>query len=145
MFTQINIVPRWVIFLLDLIICTCSLIFAYSLKHNLDLTAIDLPELARNLLIIGAINIGVFLHIKTYTGIIRYTSAQDSFRILISVIISNGTFFVLNLIAITFFQYPLISFAILITNGLTSFLLLMTYRVLIKYFFIYVKIGRAHV
>jgi FlaA1/EpsC-like NDP-sugar epimerase len=139
LFTQINIVPRWVIFLLDLTICTCSLIFAYSLKHNLDLTAIELPELARNLLIIGAINIGVFLHIKTFTGIIRYTSAQDSFRILISVIISNGTFFVLNLITITFFQYPLISFAILITNGLTSFLLLMTYRVLIKYFFIYVK------
>lgn len=139
MFTQINIVPRWVIFLLDLTICTCSLIFAYSLKHNLDLTAIELPELARNLLIIGVVNIAVFFHIKTYTGIIRYTSAQDSFRILISVIIGNGTFFVLNLIAITFFQYPLISFAILITNGLTSFLLLMTYRVLIKYFFLYVK------
>jgi FlaA1/EpsC-like NDP-sugar epimerase len=139
LFTQINIVPRWVIFLLDLTICTCSLIFAYSLKHNLDLTAIELPELARNLLIIGTINIAVFFHIKTFTGIIRYTSAQDSFRILISVIIGNGTFFVLNLIAITFFQYPLISFAILITNGLTSFLLLMTYRVLIKYFFIYVK------
>jgi len=139
LFTQINIVPRWVIFLLDLTICTCSLIFAYSLKHNLDLTAIELPELARNLLIIGTINIAVFFHIKTFTGIIRYTSAQDSFRILISVVIGNGTFFVLNLIAITFFQYPLISFAILITNGLTSFLLLMTYRVLIKYFFIYVK------
>lgn len=139
MFTQINIVPRWVIFLLDLTICTCSLIFAYSLKHNLDLTAIELPELARNLLIIGTINIAVFLHIRTFTGIIRYTSAQDSFRILIAVVIGNGTFFVLNLIAITFFQYPLISFAILITNGLTSFLLLMTYRVLIKYFFIYVK------
>lgn len=139
MFTQINIVPRWVIFLLDLTICTCSLIFAYSLKHNLDLTAIELPELARNLLIIGTINIAVFFHIKTFTGIVRYTSAQDSFRILISVIICNGTFFVLNLISITFFQYPLISFTILITNGLASFLLLMTYRVLIKYFFIYVK------
>ena len=139
MFTQINIVPRWVIFLLDLTICTCSLIFAYSLKHNLDLTAIELPELVRNLLIIGTINIAVFFHIKTFTGIIRYTSAQDSFRILLSVIIGNGTFFVLNLISITFFQYPLVSFTILITNGLASFLLLMTYRVLIKYFFIYVK------
>ncbi|WP_316826366.1 nucleoside-diphosphate sugar epimerase/dehydratase [Pedobacter miscanthi] len=139
MFTQINIVPRWVIFLLDLTICTCSLIFAYSLKHNLDLTAIELPELARNLLIIGTINIAVFFHIRTFTGIIRYTSAQDSFRILIAVVIGNGTFFVLNLIAITFFQYPLISITILITNGLTSFLFLMTYRVLIKYFFIYVK------
>lgn len=119
--------------------CTCSLVFAYSLKHNLDLTAIEFPELARNLLIFGVINIAVFLHIKTFTGIIRYTSAQDSFRILTSVMIANGTFFVLNLIAITFFQYPLISFIILIINGLASFLLLITYRVLIKYFFLYVK------
>ncbi len=139
MFTQINIVPRWIIFLLDLIICTLSLIFAYALKHNLDLTSVEVPELARNLLILGVINVAVFLNIKTYTGIIRYTSAQDSFRILFSGIISNGTFFVLNLVAISFFNTSLISNTILITNGLTSFLLLITYRVLIKYFFIYIK------
>ncbi|SES04094.1 NDP-sugar epimerase, includes UDP-GlcNAc-inverting 4,6-dehydratase FlaA1 and capsular polysaccharide biosynthesis protein EpsC [Pedobacter rhizosphaerae] len=116
-----------------------SLIFAYALRHNLYLAAVDLPELARNLLILGLINIAVFFHIKTYTGIIRYTSAQDSFRILFSVIISNGTFFLLNIIYITFFKISLISVAILITNGLTSFLLLITYRILIKYFFMYVK------
>ncbi|WP_090886857.1 polysaccharide biosynthesis protein [Pedobacter rhizosphaerae] len=139
MFTQINIVPRWVIFVLDLSICAMSLIFAYALRHNLYLAAVDLPELARNLLILGLINIAVFFHIKTYTGIIRYTSAQDSFRILFSVIISNGTFFLLNIIYITFFKISLISVAILITNGLTSFLLLITYRILIKYFFMYVK------
>ncbi|MCZ4242903.1 polysaccharide biosynthesis protein [Pedobacter punctiformis] len=139
MFTQINIVPRWIIFLLDLIICSFSLIFAYSLKHNLDLTAVEIPELARNLLILAVINIAVFFHIKTYTGIIRYTSAQDSFRILFSVLIANGNFFVLNLIFISFFNGPLISNTILITNGLTSFLLLITYRVMIKYFFLYIK------
>lgn len=116
-----------------------SLIFAYALRHNLYLAAVDLPELARNLLILGLINIAVFFQIKTYTGIIRYTSAQDSFRILFSVIISNGTFFLLNIIYITFFKISLISVAILITNGLTSFLLLITYRILIKYFFMYVK------
>jgi len=139
LFTQFNIVPRWVIFLLDLAITSASLIFAYSLRQNLDFTAIDVPELARNLLIMGAINMAVFFHIKTYSGIIRYTSAQDSFRILIAVIIANGTFFVLNLITLAFANFPLISFTILITNGLTSFLLLMTYRVLIKYFFLYMK------
>ncbi|WP_421941581.1 polysaccharide biosynthesis protein [Pedobacter sp.] len=116
-----------------------SLIFAYALRHNLYLAAVDLPELARNLLILGLINVAVFFQIKTYTGIIRYTSAQDSFRILFSVIISNGTFFLLNIIYITFFKASLISVAILITNGLTSFLLLITYRILIKYFFMYVK------
>ncbi|RZK40540.1 MAG: polysaccharide biosynthesis protein [Pedobacter sp.] len=139
MFTQFNIVPRWVIFLLDLIITSCSLVFAYALRHNLDLTAVEIPELARNLLIMGVITVAVFFHIKTFTGIIRYTSAQDSFRILISVVIANGTFFVLNLIAITFFNFLIISTTVLITTGLTSFLLLMTYRVLIKYFFLYIK------
>ncbi|MCX3264068.1 polysaccharide biosynthesis protein [Pedobacter agri] len=139
MFTQFNIVPRWVIFLLDLIITSCSLVFAYALRHNLDLTAVQIPELARNLLIMGLITVAVFFHIKTFTGIIRYTSAQDSFRILISVVIANGTFFVLNLIAITFFNFLIIPTTVLITTGLTSFLLLMTYRVLIKYFFLYIK------
>ncbi|WP_316832399.1 nucleoside-diphosphate sugar epimerase/dehydratase [Pedobacter aquatilis] len=139
MFTQINIVPRWIIFLLDLAICTASMIFAYTLRHNLDLTSVDIPELARNLLIFGVINCAVFLHIKTFAGIIRYTSAQDSFRILVAVVIGNGTFFVLNLIAITFFKFPIISHIILITTGLCSFLFLIVYRVLIKYFFMYIK------
>ncbi|WP_443936870.1 polysaccharide biosynthesis protein [Pedobacter sp. MW01-1-1] len=139
MFTQINIVPRWIIFILDLIICMFSLIFAYSLKQNLDLTAIDFTEMSRNILIMSVINVAVFFNIKTYTGIIRYTSAQDSFRILFAVIVANGTFFFLNLIGVAFYQKLFVSNIVLITNGLTSFLLLITYRVLIKYFFLYIK------
>ena len=115
------------------------MVFAYTLKHNFDLTSVNIPELARNLLIFGVINCAVFLHIKTFAGIIRYTSAQDSFRILIAVVIGNGTFFVLNLIAITFFKVAIISNIILITTGLCSFLFLIVYRVLIKYFFMYIK------
>ncbi|PST84063.1 polysaccharide biosynthesis protein [Pedobacter yulinensis] len=139
MFQKINIVPRWIIFLLDLAICTFSLIFAYGLRHNLDLTSVEVPELARNLLIMGVITSLVFINIKTYAGIIRYTSAQDSFRILFSVIISNGTFFVLNLFFISFTNRSFIPNTVLITNGLTSFLFLITYRVMIKYFFMYIK------
>ncbi len=115
------------------------MIFAYSLRHNLDLTAVDMMEMARNLLILCVINLAVFINIKTYAGIIRYTSAQDSFRILFSVIVANGSFFILNLIYITFFGKSLVPNTVLITNGLTSFLLLITYRVLIKYFFLYIK------
>ena len=139
MFTKINIVPRWIIFLLDLIICTFSLVCAYSLRQNLDISAIGFPELYRNILILGFINSAVFLNVKTYTGIVRYTSAQDSFRILFSVLVSNGTFFVINLFFISFSQTSLISNAILVTNGLASFLFLITYRVMIKYFFLYIK------
>jgi len=90
-------------------------------------------------LLFAIINSVVFFNIKTYAGIIRYTSAQDSFRILYSIIITNGLFFITNLILISFEKESLISNVVLIINGLSSFLLLITYRVVVKYFFLYIK------
>ncbi len=139
MFNLINIVPRWIIFCLDLIVCIFSLCFAYFLKYNFNISEIDMNELSRNILIFTVLNSFVFMSIKTYAGIIRYTSAQDSFRILFSIVISNGLFFFTNLILVSFNQEPYISNVILIINGLTGFLLLITYRVMVKYFFMYVK------
>ena len=125
--------------MLDLAACMLSLIISYFLRYNLDLTGVDIVELCRNLLIITLINIAVFFSVKTYSGIIRYTSAQDTFRILFAVAVSNGIFFLINLAVIAFRQQPYIPNTIIIVNGLTSFLFLISYRVLIKYFFMYIK------
>lgn len=139
MFGKINIVPRWIIFLLDLGVCLVSLTVAYFLKFNFDLSDLSFVEFSRNILILTLINIVVFFNVKTYAGIIRYTSAQDTFRILFAVFTANGIFFFLNLGIIAFGKTPYISNTIIIVNGLTSFLLLITYRVMIKYFFLYIK------
>ena len=48
-------------------------------------------------------------------------------------------FFITNLILISFEKESLISNVVLIINGLSSFLLLITYRVIVKYFFLYIK------
>jgi len=77
-------------------------------------------ELSRNILVFSVLNSFVFLSIKTYAGIIRYTSAQDSFRILFSIIISNGLFFFVNLFLVSFNKEGYISNVILIINGLTT-------------------------
>lgn len=98
-----------------------------------------MTELSRNLLFFSVINSIVFYSVKTYAGIIRYTSAQDSFRILLSIVLSNGLFFILNLFLVSFEEKPIIPLAVIIINLLCSFLLLITYRVLVKYFFLYVK------
>lgn len=139
MFNHINIVPRWIIFCLDLFVCGFSLCFAYFLKYNFNIEEINANELSRNILVFSILNSFVFLIIKTYAGIIRYTSAQDSFRILFSVLISNGLFFIVNLVLVSFNKEAYISNVILVINGLTGFLLLITYRVMVKYFFMYVK------
>ena len=90
-------------------------------------------------MVFSILNSLVFLVVKTYAGIIRYTSAQDSFRILFSVLISNGLFVIVNLVLVSFHKDPYISNVILVINGLTGFLMLITYRVMVKYFFMYVK------
>ena len=139
MFSQVNIVPRWIVFCLDLFVCGISLCFAYLLKYNFIFDQINGNELSRNILIFSAVNSIIFLIIKTYRGIIRYTSAQDSFRILFSILITNSIFFIFNLFLFSFNQVSYISNVILVINGLTGFLLLITYRVMVKYFFMYVK------
>ncbi|MDB5062732.1 MAG: polysaccharide biosynthesis protein [Mucilaginibacter sp.] len=139
MFNQLNIVPRWIIFTLDILISCISLTVAYLIKHNFDLSTLNYVEFSQNILIVTVINTIVFFSVRTYSGIIRYTSAQDSFRILFAVLISNGAFILLNLLVIALGNHPLISNSVLVVNGLACFLLMVTYRILVKYFFLYVK------
>jgi FlaA1/EpsC-like NDP-sugar epimerase len=139
LFGKINIVSRWIILLLDLGICLISLTIAYAVELNLAVSEINIVEFGRSVLITTVINLVVFFNVKTYAGIIRYTSAQDTFRILFAVIISNGIFSFLNFTFTALGYAPLISTTVLIINLLTSFLLLITYRVLVKYFFMYIK------
>lgn len=139
LFSNINIVPRWIIFLLDLSCCVFSLCLAYLIRFNFDITEIDGHKVWRNILLFTAVNTLVFLALKTYAGIIRYTSAQDSFRILFSIITTNSLFFIGNLVLGSIGQQHLVSHMVLVIYGLASFLLLITYRVLVKYFFMYIK------
>lgn len=139
MFKKINIVPRWLIFCLDLICCAFALILAYFLNNNFQIEKININELSRNTLVFLSINTIVFFNVKTYAGIVRYTSAQDSFRILFSIAVSNSFFIFSNLILLSFHRAPLISNVVVIITGLCSFVLLITYRVLVKYFFMYIK------
>jgi FlaA1/EpsC-like NDP-sugar epimerase len=116
-----------------------SLWLAYIVEFKLELFSLHIAVLSRNMLILTLINSLVFFNVKTYSGIIRYTSAQDTFRILFAVLITNGLFFILNLFMVSAGKAPLIENVVLIIYSLLCFLLLITYRVVIKYFFLYIK------
>lgn len=139
MFSKVNIVPRWLIFIIDLMICLISLGVAYFIRYNFDITDLDVIFFSRSALVTVGINIVVFLAVKSYSGIIRYTSAQDTLRILFAVVLSSASLFILNVSILAFMNKMLISNIIVVVYGLVSFVTLITYRVLIKYFFTYVK------
>lgn len=45
---QISIVPRWIIFTLDLVISLLSLTVAYLIKYNFDLSTLNYVEFSEN-------------------------------------------------------------------------------------------------
>jgi len=135
LFNRINIVPRWIILIIDLVICLTSLSIAYFIKYNFDLSNLDLLTFSRNVSFVLLVNLIVFQIFKSYSGIIRYTSAQDTFRILFAVVTSTGIGVLLN----SLFSYDFIPNVVMVLEGLISFALLISYRILVKYFFLYIK------
>lgn len=110
MFKSINIVPRWIIFLIDLSICSFAFVFSSLIKHNLTLEGLNLHDLGGNLLIIVLINSIVFINFRIYAGIIRYTGVQDALRICYAIAMSTSVLFFISLVssnsgsALFFFQ-----------------------------------------
>ena len=140
MLQKINIVPRWIIFLIDLSICNFSLVVAYLIGQNLNFNLISLRELSSNLLILSVLNTLIFFNFKTYAGIVRYTGVQDAFRVTYSLLVSTGILGFLSLVSLandkSFISLPLVT---LIIYAIFSFLNLIAYRVLIKYAFNYLR------
>ncbi len=140
MLQKINIVPRWIIFLIDLSICNFSLVVAYLIGHNLNFNLISLRELSSNLLVLSVLNTLIFFNFKTYAGIVRYTGVQDAFRVIYSLLVSTGILGFLSLVSLandkSFISLPLVT---LIIYAIFSFLNLIAYRVLIKYAFNYLR------
>jgi FlaA1/EpsC-like NDP-sugar epimerase len=140
MLKKINIVPRWIIFLTDIILCNLTLVFAYLIGHNLNPALISIRELSANLVVLTAINTLFFFNFKTYAGIVRYTGVQDALRISLSLLAGIVTLGLLSAVSMvngnTFISLPLVT---LLIYSLMSFLALISYRVVVKYFFSYLR------
>ena len=139
MFKKINIVPRWIIFLIDLLICACSLVFSLLIRYNLSLESVDFQVLSGNVLILILIDSIVFINFRTYAGIIRYTGIQDALRICYALLMTTSILFFIGLVASSSNGTLTISTSTLIINALLSFLFLISYRVLVKYLFAYLR------
>jgi FlaA1/EpsC-like NDP-sugar epimerase len=145
MLKKINIVPRWIIFLIDIFLCNLSLVIAYLIGHNLNPVLISLRELGSNLIVLTALNTLIFFNFKTYAGIVRYTGVQDALRISLSLLASFVTLGLLSAVSIvngqTFIALPLVT---LLIYSLLSFLSLISYRVVVKYFFSYLRSSKMN-
>ena len=139
MLRKINILPRWIIFLIDILVCGLSLIFAYIIRNNLNLQLISLRELRGELLILTLINAIVFINFRTFSGIIRYTGIQDAIKLFLALAMSTTVLFFISMVSANAGGTLIFSNVTLIIYALISFPALISYRVLVKFGFAYLR------
>jgi len=79
-------VPRWLVFVFDLAICTISIVFAYVIRFNFQSIPSTIAQLNIVIPVLLAVRTVSFVGFRSYAGLIRYTSAKDTERIFLVVL-----------------------------------------------------------
>jgi FlaA1/EpsC-like NDP-sugar epimerase len=134
-----SIVPKYVIFLLDLGATVTALFIAILIQQNVSLAATNWSHVLNATFLMLLVNALVFSATKSYTGIVRYTGVQDALRISIAVGVSSFIILVINTLALGVSSILSMTTLVIVLYTIFSFLFLISYRVLIKYLFAYAK------
>ncbi len=142
---RIRILPRWFIFAIDLFCVGFCIFLSFLLRFNLHLKIVAQYDMSIVILSVLAINSVLFYLLKSYSGIIRYTNIEDTFRLLIVNSIATLFYFSINLIVKTTVDEHLELFplsVVAINFFITNFVLI-TYRLLVRYCFNFYKLYKV--
>lgn len=137
MFLPKSNTPRWIIILIDLFLSLFSLFFAYIIRFDLqadeELISAEWEILSKSIGIYIVLKVAVFYLFKIHKGLVRHTSTEDLQRILKASLTSSILFFVLGLLRKTQLDgYYLFPTSVLIMEFLTSIVLLLGMRFVVK-------------
>ena len=102
----------------------------------------DWRAMANTFAVVGLVNVLVFTSLRTYRGIVRFTGLQDALRVFLSVMLSTGILFVVQLIYVDVLTGYSPSNPFLVIYSLLSFVFILGYRVAVKYAFEVMSVHR---
>lgn len=132
---NLGYLPRWVIFLIDILTVTFSGVVTFYLFKGLGLEYFDESRKVMAFGLYVGLNIFFFWWFKTYSGIIRHSSFIDAIKIFFSQL---AVFLVMLAVKIIFsvaLEENIFIVTALLINIIFNFCLLFLYRVLVKQIF----------
>lgn len=132
---NLGYLPRWVIFLIDILTVTFSGVVTFYLFKGLGLEYFDEDHKVMAFGLYVGLNIFFFWWFKTYSGIIRHSSFIDAIKIFFSQL---AVFLVMLAVKIIFsvaLEENIFIVTALLINIIFNFCLLFLYRVLVKQIF----------
>jgi FlaA1/EpsC-like NDP-sugar epimerase len=132
--------PRWIIFLADIGFSILSLTLAYFVRFEFQPPLIEVTLALRFAWIFILIRALSFIISRTYAGIIRYTSTQDTKRIFLTLAAGTLAFLLLNQLRYHFFDgIFFIPNSIIIIEFLLTLFAMVVSRIAVKLLFIELK------
>ncbi|MGI8952784.1 MAG: polysaccharide biosynthesis protein [Chitinophagaceae bacterium] len=127
-----HIAPKWVIFLLDLLICIFSIVYANYLLYDFHFVSVGFNKLWDDILVTIILNAFYFSILKTYAGIIRFSGFHEAIRTISAVFCSFLSMLMLNVFLVIFKITPFIATSALFIYFFIAAFLIFGYRVLVK-------------
>ncbi len=140
-FTRRNILPRWAIFTIDVMLVLLCYYVAYLLRFNFTIPDYEVELMQRGIVALLIIRISGFILFKTYSGMIAYTSSEDAQRLFITITLGTLLAGLLNFV-VHEAGYPyLIPFSVLLIEFLAELVFSTGYRLAVK--ILYLEIAQA--
>lgn len=137
MFLEQKNTPRWMIFLIDILLTTMSIGFAYLLRFSFSIPDHYLNKLPGVVALVVGVRALSFVIARVYSGIIRYTGTQDLIRIFLVNTAGSLLFVITNLVLRYLWDMPhVIPYNIIIIDFFILTLAMTAYRILIKVAFL---------
>lgn len=124
--------PRWIVFLIDLLICLFSISFAYYVRFEFRIDDAEFDALKFAIPILLFTRALTFLIFRTYAGLIRYTSAKDTERIFVVVTTGSIALILTNFIFFYYNQRFIIPNSILIIDFFATSIIMIGSRIVVK-------------
>lgn len=135
---KIRILPRWLVFLLDLFLVCFCLLLSRMLKLNFEWAAVD-AGLRLMMAVVLVLNAALFYIFKSYAGIVRYTNLEDAQRLVMVNAIASFVYLVLNTFIPNFRYGTFFSLQIVTINFLITTFVIIAYRLAVRHLFTFFK------
>lgn len=133
--SSLRILPRWIIFFIDLLCVYAALIIGFLLRFNFDLDKIVTYQWPDILVTVGIVSTVCFILFQTFSGIIRHTGIQDASRVLIALSCIALMLLSANVICYGYGKAYIIPYSVIGITLFSAFVIMVAYRLLIKAIF----------
>jgi FlaA1/EpsC-like NDP-sugar epimerase len=132
---RVKFLPRWIIFVLDLVCAAAALVLSYMLRFNFNLEQVsryNLPAIIGGALVVNCL---FFVICKSYAGIVRHTSLEDTSRFLLMNMMVSVVYASADIVLVQISGRAEIPYSVVLINFFIINFFMIGYRLLVKNIF----------